>query len=371
MGHVWHGNRQQLKESRLFPCGNSYSLRGDHWTEWPEGSWLEAPMLLRAVPDGGRLRPCWSRGDFPLSLVMCCWWCWDASFKASPWSGSLTPSSPAHPPHTLPNLCCALIMYSKPSESWVEYWLLFYPQSRDPYLPLLLGPATNTFHGGRFSAEYPLPSIDSGVHHWTPSTRLNTWQGVGGSNICWMARQMKSLQSCQSPICPSYSVTSTHDISTGQLHKPETWEKLRSSSFLSKWPVKPRTDASGKPLPLQVSPFPRIAVSCSCVALIVSYLISLPLLVSLSSSIHPPATIFLQSSDNITCLLNPAQGLPHLQKVLPGPRSRLHFYGSPSAPARQAPVGWLTVLPTFHNSVPSCKPSHPSGPFSLPLSRQM
>lgn len=203
MGHVWHGNRQQLKESRLFPCGNSYSLRGDHWTEWPEGSWLEAPMLLRAVPDGGRLRPCWSRGDFPLSLVMCCWWCWDASFKASPWSGSLTPSSPAHPPHTLPNLCCALIMYSKPSESWVEYWLLFYPQSRDPYLPLLLGPATNTFHGGRFSAEYPLPSIDSGVHHWTPSTRLNTWQGVGGSNICWMARQMKSLQSCQSPICPS------------------------------------------------------------------------------------------------------------------------------------------------------------------------
>lgn len=117
---------------------------------------------------------------------------------------------PCPHPNTLPNLCCALIMCSKPSESWVEYWLLFYLQSRDPYLPILLGPATNRFHGGRFSAEYPLPSIDSGVHHWTPSTRLNTWQGVGGSNMCWMARQMKSLQSCQSPtlsllLCYLYS----------------------------------------------------------------------------------------------------------------------------------------------------------------------
>ena len=49
------------------------------------------------------------------------WSCWDASFRTL--LGVVHyPLSP-----TLTNLCCGLLVYNEPSDSWVEQWLLFHP----------------------------------------------------------------------------------------------------------------------------------------------------------------------------------------------------------------------------------------------------
>lgn len=60
MGHAQHRNRQRHpKESGLLPWVSSSSLRGDHWAEWPEGSWREAlTPCTWTLPTW----PCWGQG---------------------------------------------------------------------------------------------------------------------------------------------------------------------------------------------------------------------------------------------------------------------------------------------------------------------
>ena len=99
------GTDRETKGVRTPPLGNSYSLRGDHWAEWPEGSWLEA------------LTPCtWT---LPVALLGPR----PAVGPETAAAGAETPPSrlllgvvryPTFP--TLPNLSCVLIMCNKPSD---------------------------------------------------------------------------------------------------------------------------------------------------------------------------------------------------------------------------------------------------------------
>lgn len=135
-------------------------------------------------------------------------------------------------------------------------------------------------------------------------------------------------------------------------------------------------DANGTSLPLQLPPFPRIVVLCPCIAVVVSEFILLPLLVSLllfNSPFKTLAVIFSQSSEIPWVCLTPFNDFHIYRMTFTFLSPRKHFLILAQAAFLwlilsavvpcQSHMQWLTILPTFHISVPSLKQFPQPGPF--------